>query len=209
MTSARAQFVTVLRRALFSVLDIGLGGNGPYRTVAAPMETVLSYRTCVDRRGAVRAAAGLPVLLHRAVLAAPTLARAERVHVYVDVSGSMTMLIPHIYAALRPFLSLLHEHVHLFSTEVCDVAPQALTRGRSWGTGGTAIDCVTKHVLKERITRALIITDGWVGKVPAADLRRIKHRRVRFSAAITDPGEVTFAESLAARTFRLPSLKDD
>ena len=207
-TRARAAFVAVLRRALFAVLDIGVGSSGPYRAVQAPVETVLSYRTCGDRRGAVRAAVGLPVLLHRAELAAPTLARAERVHVYLDVSGSMTLLIPRIYAALRPFLGLLHERVHLFSTEVCDVAPQALIQGRVWGTGGTAIDCVTEHLLQERITRALIITDGWVGKVPPSDLRRIKSRRVRFSAAITDPGQTTFADVLAARTFRLPPLHD-
>jgi hypothetical protein len=157
----------------------------------------------------VRAAVGLPVLLHRAELAGPTLARAERVHVYLDVSGSMTLLIPAIYAALRPFLGLRHERVHLFSTEVCDVALQELARGRVWGTGGTAIDCVSEHLLEQRITRALIITDGWVGDVPPADLRRIKRRRVRVSAAITDPGETTFAESLAARTFRLPPLNGD
>ena len=207
-TRARAAFVAVLRRALFAVLDIGVGNSGPYRAVHAPVETVLSYRTCVDRRGAVRAAVGLPVLLHRAELAAPTLARAERVHAYLDVSGSMALLIPHVYAALRPFLDLLHERVHLFSTEVCDVAPQALARGQLRGTGGTAINCVTKHLLEQRITRALIITDGWVGNVPPADLRRIKSRRVRFAAAITEPGKTTFADALAARTFRLPPVDD-
>jgi len=205
-TRARASYVAVLRRALLAVLDIGVGGSGSLRAGQAPVETVLSYRTCGDRRGAVRAAAGLPVLLHRAELDGPTLARAERVHVYLDVSGSMTLLIPHVYAALRPFFGLLHERVHLFSTEVCDVAPQALARGQLRGTGGTAIDCVTEHLLEQRITRALVITDGLVGDVPQADLRRIKSRRVRFAAAITDPGKTTFADALAARTFRLPPL---
>jgi len=54
--------------------------------------------------------------------------------------------------------------VYLFSTAVEDVSIPEMRRGVCKSTGGTDIACVAEHIAKNGISRALVVTDGWVGR---------------------------------------------
>ena len=87
----------------------------------------------------------------------------ERVHVYIDVSGSTDNVKRPLYGAVLDCEAFVHRKVHLFSTKVVDVGLGDLRRGVCKSTGGTDIGCVAEHMAANRIRRALLITDGWVG----------------------------------------------
>ncbi len=206
VATARRTAVGVIRRALLPLLDLGAGVTGAVRPDVTPIDGVLPYRTLPDRRAAVRAACGQTPLLYRARMEAPGIRRVERTHVYVDVSGSMAAVLPLLYGALVPLLGYLHPQVHLFSTEVADIAPAGLRSGLVQSTWGTEIACVTGHLLEHRVRRALILTDGWVGETPSGHLKTLRGRRVRLGAVVTDGGDPAFAVPLKARVSPLPPL---
>jgi hypothetical protein len=88
----------------------------------------------------------------------------ERVHVYLDVSGSMDAIKGPLYGAVLDCQAFVFPTVHLFSTKVADVSLAELRKGVCKTTGGTAIACVANHMAINRVHRALLVTDGWVGK---------------------------------------------
>lgn len=157
--SRRTQLRSLIRKVA------GHEGAGRLRHVAwsdAPAQTAVPR---LSRRSAVLRAAGTPVLLYEA----PTPWRrprreGERVHVYLDVSGSMNSVLGALYGAALDCADLLWPQIHLFSTRVVDVSPAELRRGRCHTTGGTSIDVVASHIAAHHVRRALMITDGWVGK---------------------------------------------
>ena len=128
------------------------------------------------RRSLVLRALGQQPLLHPTSL--PFVRRGnggERVHVYVDVSGSMQGVLEAIYGAVFDCRKLVHPQVHLFSTRVADISLAQLRTGLSHSTGGTDIRCVTDHMAVHQVRRALLITDGWVG-VPAGQSKQVLQR---------------------------------
>jgi hypothetical protein len=60
--------------------------------------------------------------------------------------------------------SLVYPTVHLFSSKVADISLADLRRGVCKSTLGTDIACVAEHMAANRVHRALLVTDGWVGK---------------------------------------------
>jgi len=203
---ARRQAVAQIRRALLSVAATGeVGARGHPAWQATP--SVLPYAPRLSRSDFVRAAAGRPSLLHETALPMRRPLAQACTHVYVDVSGSMRRELPLIYAALQPLAALLHPKVHLFSTEVADISLAQLARGVRIGTGGTSFAPVTKHLIEQRIGRAVFITDGWVGNVPAEHARRLACRRPRFAAVVSGHGDPSFTNRLACRVWRLPAME--
>jgi hypothetical protein len=203
---ARREAVSVLRRAILSVADRGTDGTRIAHHAWFPDDGMLPYRTMPDRRGEVRAAAGETPLLWRAQPPVRRPVSAERVHVYLDVSGSMDAVLPALYAALVPLVELVEPRVHLFSTRIADVPREALRKGVCQTTGGTDIAIVTAHLVEQRIGRALVVTDGWVGKVPGEHARVLTRRRARIASVVTTPGDLAFAHAFAGPVSRLPQL---
>ena len=118
----------------------------------------------LDRRSAVLfALGGQPLFYTTSVAARRMLPSGERVHVYLDVSGSMDAVKASLYGAVMDSAEYVHPVVHLFSTRIADISLPELRRGICKSTGGTDICCVARHMETNRIRRALIITDGWVG----------------------------------------------
>jgi hypothetical protein len=203
---ARRQAVAQIRRALLSVAADGeAGARGNFAWQSTP--SVLPYAPRLGRSDFVRAALGHPSLLHETAVPMRRPLAQERTHVYLDVSGSMRRELPLIYAALRPLAGLLHPKVHLFSTEVADISLAQLARGVRVGTGGTSFAPVTQHLIDQRIGRAVFITDGWVGDVPAEHARRLSGRRARFAAVVSGHGDPSFTRRLACRVWRLPAME--
>ena len=196
VTEARRSAVGVIRRALLPLLDLGTDGSGAVRQDMALIDGALPYRTVPDRRAAVRAAWGQPPLFYQAHIEAPSLRRVERTHVYVDVSGSMQAVLPLLYGALVPLLGYLHPQVHLFSTVVSDIGPAELRAGSGALHRGHRHRLCDRAPAEPGVRRALIVTDGWVGKPPRAMSPSSRKHKVRLGAVVTDSGDPAFAAPL-------------
>ena len=128
-----------------------------------------------DRRSAVLTALGAQPLLYAKQL--PVRRRRlgdERVHVYLDVSGSIGDLKGPLYGAVLDCGEFVWPMIHLFSTVVADITMQELRRGVCRTTGGTDIACVAAHMREHRVRRAAIITDGFVGKPAGQDFETLQ-----------------------------------
>jgi hypothetical protein len=116
-----------------------------------------------DRRAVVLRALGAAPLLYRSETTGRVRERRDRVHVYVDVSGSIADLKGALYGAVLDCRDVVHPAVHLFSTAIHDVSFTALRNGECRTTGGTSIECVASHMKNHGVRRAVLLTDGWVG----------------------------------------------
>jgi hypothetical protein len=180
-----------LRRLLRRVGGTDTPGGVNRACVDDPAAILTPIPTC-ERRAVVLRALGAPPLLYGSMLPLPRRRPVgERVHVYLDVSGSIGKLKGDLYGAVLDCRDLVHPAVHLFSTAVVDVSLEDLRRGRCETTRGTAIDCVAEHVRLHRVRRAVLITDGYVGK-PAGNDRETLHL-ARLGVALT-PNNPTRAD---------------
>jgi hypothetical protein len=151
----------VLRSLLRRVAGPG-NGTGAGARVHAGFPVVSPLPT-VDRRAVVLRALGVPQLLYRREAAAWRRPSCERVHVYLDVSGSIAGFKASLYGAVLDCREIVHPAVHLFSTKVQDVTLHQLRRGECRTTGGTSIECVARHMERHGVRRAVLLTDGAVG----------------------------------------------
>ena len=129
----------------------------------------------MDRRTMVLRSLGHEPMLHRGVVPSRRMAPCgDRVHVYLDVSGSVKGLAPALYGAVLACRSRVHPVVHLFSTKVVDVSLEQLRRGYLESTDGTCIECVGEHMARNRVRRAVLVTDGFVGKPGVTTARTLQ-----------------------------------
>ena len=126
----------------------------------------------------------------------------DKVHVYVDVSGSMDGVIHVVYGAVGDCRAWVHPVVHAFSNAVHDLSLRQVRSGEIWTTGGTDIECVAEHMADHRISRACIITDGCVGRPQGAHLETLS--RARCGVALV--GEHAVEDALADIADRVVTL---
>ena len=154
---------TILRALIRKVAN-RLAGGTVRETQLTPVPSP-SPIPVFDRKSAVLRALGAEPLLYSHTIPirrrAPT---GERVHIYVDVSGSMDNVKDALYGAILDCREWVHPKVHLFSTKVADVSLEDVRKGVVLSTGGTSIACVAKHMADNDVRRACIVTDGWVGR---------------------------------------------
>jgi hypothetical protein len=81
-----------------------------------------------------------------------------------------------------------------------------LARGRADTTGGTDIACVLEHLATHRARRALVITDGYVGRVSQAAVDRVVRAGVDVRALLTPGGWRHDLAPLVSRIDELPPL---
>jgi hypothetical protein len=136
-----------------------------------------------DRRAVVLRALGTPPLLYRAESTGRVRKRRDRVHIYVDVSGSIADLKGALYGAVLDCRDAVYPTVHLFSTVVHDVSLGGLRVGECHTTNGTSIECVASHIQKHGVRRAVLLTDGWVGRPGSSAARTLA--AVRLGVALT------------------------
>lgn len=208
------QAVAVLRRALAWAANAG-GAPGGWRRGELDTPALLPFDRGRGRRGAVQRLLGAEPLLWAGETRAPGRTPADRVRVYLDVSGSMEGEIAPLYSALAGSLALVEPLVHGFSTEIAPITHAQLRAGLRLTTGGTDLEAVTAHLLglgaRQRVDarpprRALVVTDGWVGAIPEAHRRELARRRIRIAAVVTHQGDDAFAREIGAPVFRLPPL---
>jgi hypothetical protein len=136
-----------------------------------------------DRRAVVLRALGAPQLRYRSETTGRVRERRDRVHVYVDVSGRIADLKGALYGAVLDCRDVVHPAVHLFSTVVHDVTFGGLRNGLCHTTGGTSIECVAAHMKDHGVRRAVLLTDGWVGRPGTGAARTLV--AVRLGVALT------------------------
>ncbi len=128
-----------------------------------------------DRRSVLwRAAGATPLLFRRSAPERQIPWIGEKVHIYLDVSGSVEGLLGRLYAAVRDVRHLVSRDVHLFSTELLDVPISELAKGVCQTTGGTSIVPLARHIREQGVRRAVIVTDGEVGPIGARDRETLR-----------------------------------
>ncbi len=123
-------------------------------------------------------ALGRPPLLYRQTAKQRGRAGLDPVHIYVDVSGSIGDLKGALYGAVLDCRELVKPTIHLFSTKIADVSAGELRRGVCKTTGGTDIACVAAHIERHRVKRAVLLTDGWVGRARGSHEKALASARV-------------------------------
>ena len=205
----------VFRRAFKKVLRrCGIHcGRGPavYRSRLVAREQVVE--TVVpngrDRRvTAMRSVFGHSPLVYRSSLnqIRPRPLRVPVVHLYLDVSGSMTDYLPFLTDACREPFRRGELRIFAFSTVVSEMQGTDLTKFPIRNSGGTDINAVLEHAIsipkRTRPKVILVATDGYVGP-PRADLH-VQLGCMRVVAALTNPGHATDLQPLAKEIIQLP-----
>ncbi len=163
-SNARRTFSDVLKKVL------GKQRGRDYRRAPMPIRTTGGSGVMPnprDRMKNARRKLGVDSLLY----SQPTNVKArvpERpalAHVYLDVSGSMADLLPHMLSLLVPYAMKRQAAIYQFSTEVTSLSTGDLRTGKMTTTGGTNINCVLEHIIEheEKVQKAIILTDGEVG----------------------------------------------
>jgi hypothetical protein len=143
----------------------GRSASGTVRDVAEAERQAQTPMPSRARRDVVMGLLGSPILLNEGSVATRGVTRAgERVHVYLDVSGSVAGLVGVLSAAILDCSAFVHPVVHAFSTTVSDCSIADLRAGRFRTTGGTDVACIAEHARSNGVRRAVLLTDGYVGR---------------------------------------------
>jgi hypothetical protein len=183
-TDARRVFAQVLRRTL---APHPFGERRARRTLVRGPSGVAPLPNPRDRQAPARRALGVPDLLQVQELLAPARAPTPpaRAHVYLDVSGSMSRLLPALLGLLLPHVAAGRAHVFQFSTVVEPLPFAALRAGQVRTTGGTDVGCVLAHALATpRLRTALLVTDGYVGQLRPDHAAAVRERGLRIHAVL-------------------------
>ena len=139
-----------------------------------------------DRRSVVLRSLGVSPMLYGSQLLSRRQALAShRVHVYLDVSGSIGQYKAAMYAAVLDCREFVEPRIHLFSTVVADISLTDTRSGHCPTTDGTDIACVAEHIRSNRVRRAVLLTDGYVGRPSGIAAKTLSS--VRLGIALT-PG---------------------
>jgi hypothetical protein len=134
----------------------------------------------------------------------------SRAYIYLDVSGSMSSLLPHLLGLILPYVSDHRAEVFQFSNYVAPMPLAELRGARLRSSFGTDINCVLVHALEAKPTlrRVLILTDGYTG-VPRPDLAQgITEQNLHICAVLPAENATTDQlQGLARRIVVLPPVR--
>jgi hypothetical protein len=155
-------------RAILRALLKKVGGRISYsrvRQVGDLKITVPSPVPAIDRRSTIlRALGSKPLFYNGSTEVRRRLPSGDLVHVYVDVSGSMDGIKDAVYGAVNDCREWVHPSIHLFSNSIFEITREEVRKGVVKTTGGTDVCCIAEHMESNKVRRACIITDGWVGE---------------------------------------------
>jgi hypothetical protein len=171
------------------------------------VETVLPNAR--DRRiHALRAVLGHDPLFYRSELSEqrPRPVRAPIVHLYLDISGSMTACLPYLSAACRDPFKRGELKIFAFSTVVYEIKGHDLSKVPLKNTRGTDINAALEHMTgipaRRRPKVILIATDGYVG--PGRTNLIASLARTRVVVALTDSGHTADLQPWVHEMIQLP-----
>jgi hypothetical protein len=163
------------RRETYAVLRRHLIPDPRAARETAAADAVMPVLAPGDRRAALRAlwSAFLPDARWAATRPQP----AGSAHVYLDASGSMHAELPLLVTLLARLSGYIRRPFWAFSTEVM---PARIEQGRliTGTTGGTSMGCVLAHVARTRPRAAVVVTDGYIETLTAADVAAVQATRL-------------------------------
>jgi hypothetical protein len=118
----------------------------------------------------------------------------------------MEQWLPLLLAAVRDVGALVRWPLWGFSTEVHPITRAELAAGRFKSTGGTHIGCVASHLLQHGVRRAVLVTDGMVQTLPAAQRARLERAKPLVHVGLLEGGDASSCEGLRWKVTRLPPL---
>lgn len=167
----------------------------------------------IGRREAFLLAAGYYPAFYRALMPAID-DDHRRVHLYVDVSGSVEPYLSDLFGLIAHLGDWLGPQVYAFSNEVVPLDLEAVRRGEYRTTWGTDFDCIARHALEHKFRRILVMTDGYASLDP--DLAAALRADVEVFVLLTvcNPGSdiIRCAEAEhepGRRSWQIPSLRVD
>lgn len=173
--NAKRVFSNALKRA------VGQQSGRAYRKARTPISDTGGHGVLPnprDRQLHARKKLGSQSLLYaqQAQAYARLPERPALTHIYLDVSGSMSNILPHLLRLLIPYVKRQEALVFQFSTTVDPLSLTELRSGQLTTTGGTNLNCVLEHMLdgEEKIQKALLVTDGGLGTPNPILARRFK-----------------------------------
>jgi hypothetical protein len=132
--------------------------------------------------------------------------RAPIVHLYLDISGSMTACLPYLSAACRDPFKRGELKIFAFSTVVSQINGQDLSKAPMKNTRGTDINSVLEHMTgipaRHRPKVILIATDGYVGQGRTDLIASLN--RTRVVVALTDSGHAADLQPWVHEMIQLP-----
>lgn len=174
------------RRETYAVLRRHLLPDTRSGREAAPGEALLPVLSTTDRRAALRSiwSPFLPDARWPATRQTPV----GSAYVYLDVSGSMNAELPLIIALLGRLSGYIRRPFWAFSNVV---APARIENGRlvTSTTGGTSMRCVLEHIARHKPRAAVVVTDGYIEPMTAADVEAV--RATRLHVLVTRDGTTT------------------
>ena len=189
-SGARLKLPKDVMRAIFATLV-------PDSSHSRPNEDQVRRRSVIynlGRREHVMRSLGMPVLFY------PKQMRMlretnEKVHLYIDVSGSMLSkgFLALIFAMSYQLQDYIGPSLYQFTTIVRAVTLEELRLGQLI-TGGTSINAVFEHALKRGHERILVITDGMF-ELPGEELQR-RMKKAKMTAMMISTERVYDEESL-------------
>ncbi|MEL6405922.1 MAG: hypothetical protein AAFR81_16250 [Chloroflexota bacterium] len=120
-----------------------------------------------------------------------------RAHVYLDVSGSMSNVLPYLLGLIVPYVHNGQAKVFQFSTAVEPLPLSHLRKGVVTTTGGTQIACVMDHIgeHRETVRRVLIVTDGYTGVPYSESIAMLKEDNTKVHVVL--PAESPYDRDLS------------
>jgi hypothetical protein len=193
-----------IRRAFANVLRIALGRDaGEHRIKQrSPISGMVGRGVLPNPRDRLihaRKMLGAPTTLweQQGTYKARVPETKVRAHVYLDVSGSMSDVLPYLLNLIAPYVANGKANVFQFSTEVEALPLRSLQKGLVRSTGGTQIHCVMEHLAenREHVRRVLLLTDGYTG-LPAPDhIRMIREDGTKIHLVL--PSESPYEDDLS------------
>jgi hypothetical protein len=175
---------TASDRAFFEAVRLAVctdGGQPRFRSGLVGVPGVLGQP---GRREAAFLACGVFPPFYRTFASAPD-ETAERVHVFLDVSGSTSHFQRLLYGLTIRLGDQIGSPVYLFSNVVAPVTIADLGKGKRESTGGTDFDCVLRYALERNFSRIIVVTDG-IGDLDDALADRARARRLRLFLVLTE-----------------------
>jgi hypothetical protein len=144
----------------------------------------------LDRSQHAKRRLGHPLVLpnQRVVLPVRHLEPPMKALVYLDVSGSMRQLLPHLLDLLVVPTKRGQVTIRQFSTKIENLSSRDLQAGNLKSTSGTSINCVLEDGLARPERRLLLLTDGYVGAPDPVLMKRIQDQGYQILSVLPTGG---------------------
>ena len=130
-------------------------------------------------------------------------------HIYIDNSGSQAHVIAFVVKLFSEMRRYLHNEVHFFSTIIWTTNYHKMCPGMAMETsGGTDMDVVISHAIKNRHKKCMIITDGFGSPISDVHILESKKIKQKYLIGFTEDTYGTAFDPITWRKFIIPKSEE-